>query len=77
MRARLWTPLALLPLLLAVAACDRHKAPSDQLAQSASELVGAKKPEPRPLAEGPYAPRDTCGDLPGAADFRAKIADAV
>lgn len=77
MKAGLWTSVALLPLLLTVTACDRHKAPSDKLAQSASELVGVKKPEPPPLAQGPYAPRDTCGDLPGASDFREKIAEAV
>jgi hypothetical protein len=69
--------MALMPLLLAAAACDRHKAPSDKLAQSASELVGAKEPEPKPLAEGPYAPRDTCNDLPGAEAFREKLAEAV
>jgi hypothetical protein len=69
--------MAVLPLLLAATACDRHKAPSDKLAQSASELVGAKEPEPAPLAEGPYAPRDTCGDLEGAEAFREKLAEAV
>lgn len=77
MTVRLWTSIALAPLLLATAACDRHKAPSDKLAQSASELVGAKTPEPEPLAAGPYAPRDTCRDLPGADDFREKLAEAV
>jgi len=77
MRMRAWTSTALLPLLLAAAACDRHKAPSDKLAQSASELVGAKTPEPTPLAQGPYAPRDACNDLPGADDFREKLAEAV
>lgn len=77
MTGRLWTSIALAPLLLAATACDRHKAPSDKLAQSASELVGAKTPEPLPLAEGPYAPRDTCRDLPGADDFREKLAEAV
>ena len=77
MKVRLWTSIALAPLLLAAAACDRHKAPSDKLAQSASELVGAKSPEPAPLAEGPYAPRDTCHDLPGAEAFREKLAEAV
>jgi len=77
MTLRLWTSIALAPLLLAATACDRHKAPSDKLAQSASELVGAKKPEPLPLAEGPYAPRDTCRELPGAEDFRETLAEAV
>jgi hypothetical protein len=77
MTGRLWTSIALAPLLLSAAACDRHKAPSDKLAQSASELVGAKEPEPAPLAQGPYAPRDTCHDLPGAEEFREKLAEAV
>jgi hypothetical protein len=77
MTVRRWAPIAILPLVLLAAGCDRHKAPSDKLAQSASELVGAKTPEPKPLAEGPYAPRDTCNDLPGAEDFREKLAEAV
>jgi hypothetical protein len=77
MSGRLWTSIALAPLLLAATACDRHEAPSDKLAQSASELVGAKTPEPEPLAEGPYAPRDTCRTLAGADEFREKLAEAV
>lgn len=77
MTARVWTSMALLPLLFATAACDRHKAPSDKLAQSASELVGVQKPPPTPFSQGPYAPRDACGDLPGADDFREKLAEAV
>ncbi len=77
MTVRLWCSMAVLPLVLMATACNRHKAPSDRLAQTASELVGAKKPEPVPLSSGPYAPRDTCGDLPGAADFRQKLAEAV
>lgn len=77
MTRRLLTSIALVPLLLAASACDRHKPPSDKLAQSASELVGAKEPEPLPLAEGPYAPRDTCGDLTGAEAFREKLAEAI
>jgi hypothetical protein len=77
MTGRRWAPIAILPLALLATACDRHKAPSDKLAESASELVGAKTPEPKPLAEGPYAPRDTCGDLPGAEEFREKLAEAV
>jgi hypothetical protein len=77
MTVRVWTSMALLPLLMAATACDRHKAPSDKLAQSASELVGAKEPEPAPLARGPSAPRDAFNDLPGADDFREKLAEAV
>jgi hypothetical protein len=75
MTVRLGTSLALALLLLA--GCNRHNAPSDKLAQSASELVGAQKPPPPPLEHGPYAPRDACGDLPGAEDFRAQLAAAV
>jgi hypothetical protein len=77
MTVRRWAPIAIVPLVLLATGCDRHTAPSDKLADSASELVGAKKPAPKPLAEGPYAPRDTCGDLPGAAAFRQNVADAV
>ena len=75
MTVRLGTSLTLALLLLA--GCNRHHAPSDKLADSASELVGAKKPAPAPLAKGPYAPRDTCHDLAGAGEFRAQLAAAV
>jgi hypothetical protein len=76
MRGRQWAPIACLALL-ALAACDRHDAPSDKLAESAKQIVGTKTPTPAPLAQGPFAPRDTCGDLPGAADFREQLAEAV
>jgi hypothetical protein len=76
MTVRLGPSIALVSLLL-LAACNRHNAPSDKLAQSATELVGAQKPPPPPLDEGPYAPRDTCGDLKGAEGFRDKLAEAV
>jgi hypothetical protein len=66
-----------MPLLLGLAACNRHNAPSDQLAQSAKQFVGAATPTPAPLAEGPYAPRDTCHGVKGADDFRRQLADAV
>ena len=69
--------IAAAALLLLLPSCDRQEAPSEELAQSAEKLVGTKKPEPAPLAEGPYAPRDTCGDLQGAADFRQRLAQAV
>ena len=68
---------AVLPLILVLTACDRHEAPSEQLAKSAEQLVGAKEPEPAPLADGPFAPRDTCGDLEGADAFRQSLAEAV
>lgn len=77
MKVRHGVTIAVLPLALALSACNRHDAPSDQLAESAKQIVGAQTPTPTPLAEGPYAPRDTCGDLQGAADFREKLAEAV
>jgi len=69
--------IAALPLVLLLTACEREEAPADEVAKSAEKLVGAKTPEPATLAEGPYAPRDTCGDLRGAAEFRQALAAAV
>lgn len=69
--------IAALPLLLLLPSCDRQEAPADELVKSAEKLVGAKKREPEPLAQGPYAPRDTCGDLQGADEFRQNLAEAV
>jgi len=66
--------LALLPLL---AGCQREAPPAEEIAKSAEKLVGAEKPEPPQLAEGPYAPRDTCGDLKDAAEFRQTLAAAI
>jgi hypothetical protein len=77
MKAGIWAPIAIAPLLLGLAACNRHNAPSDQIAQSAKQLVGAATPTPAPLAAGPYAPRDTCHGVKGADEFRRRLADAV
>jgi hypothetical protein len=69
--------IAALPLVLMLTACEREEAPADEVAESAEKLVGAKTPEPPKLARGPYAPRDTCGDLEGAPEFRQALAAAV
>ena len=69
--------IAALPLVLLLSACEREEAPADEVAESAERFVGAEKPEPATLAEGPYAPRDTCGDLEGATAFRRSLAEAV
>ena len=69
--------LAALPLVLLLAACEREEAPADEIVKSAEKLVGAETPEPATLEEGPYAPRDACGDLKGAAEFRQALAAAV
>lgn len=69
--------LAALPLLIVLTSCDRHDAPADDLVQSAEKLVGTEDQQPAPLADGPLAPRDTCGDLEGADAFRQDLAEAV
>lgn len=69
--------IAALPLALLLTACEREEAPADDVAKSAEKLVGAQTPEPPKLAQGPYAPRDACGDLKGAAEFRQALAAAV
>lgn len=69
--------IAALPLVLLLTACEREEAPADEVAKSAEKLVGAEKPEPPKLAQGPYAPRDTCGELAGAGEFRQALAAAV
>ena len=69
--------IAALPLVLLLTACEREEAPADEVVKSAEKLVGAQKTEAPTLAEGPYAPRDTCGDLKGAAEFRQALAAAV
>jgi hypothetical protein len=66
--------LALFPLL---AACQREAPPAQEIAKSAEKLVGTRKAEPPQLAEGPYAPRDTCGDLKDADTFRQTLAAAI
>ena len=68
---------AALPLLALLAACDRNTAPADEVVQTAAEVVGAEKPEPPKLAEGPFAPRDDCRDLDGADVFLGDLARAV
>ena len=69
--------LAAMALVSLLAACQREAPPAEEIAKSAEKLVGAQKPEPAQLAEGPYAPRDTCSDLKDAADFRQNLAAAI
>ena len=70
---------ACIALVLALGACERESAPSDTIKDAADSIVGevdGAKPTPR-LAEGAYAPRDECRDVPGAEDFRRSLAKAV
>ncbi len=81
MTARVWAQVTIVPLVLApmltLAACNRHNPPSDQLAESARQIVGVATPTPAPFAKGPYAPRDTCHAVAGADQFRRKLYNAV
>ena len=63
-------------LALACAACSQEKAPADEVAKVAEEIV-APTPEPSPLAKGEWAPQNTCGEREGAALFRRQLAAAI
>lgn len=66
-----------LSLSLAIAACG-GKAPSERLEESIDEAVEGVAGTATPaLAEGPYAPRDECTEIEGAAAFRQQLAEAV
>ena len=70
---------ACIALVLILGACERESAPSDTIRDAADSIVGevdSATPTPR-LAEGAYAPRDECKDVPGAEDFRRSLAKAV
>ena len=70
-------PLAGAALLLA--ACSQEDAPSEEVAAAAEEIVEtAQGAEPTPEAPtGRFAPREECGELEGANQFRQQIARAV
>lgn len=68
-------------LVLALAGCSQQNAPSDKIKQAASDIVkkvdpSATNPPPK-LAEGSFAPRDDCTDVPGAEDFLKQLRAAV
>lgn len=65
-------------LMLALAACSQENAPSEAISKAAKKVAEkVEGAEPPKLAEGPYAPRDECGDVAGATAFRAQLTDAV
>jgi hypothetical protein len=65
-------------LALALAACSQENAPSESISEAADTVVEeVEGTAPAKLAKGEFAPRDECGDLPGAAAFRAQLAAAV
>jgi hypothetical protein len=61
-------------LLLTCAACSQDDAPAEEISEAAEEIVA---PEPAPLAKGEWAPRDDCGAVEGATQFRERLAAAV
>ena len=65
-----------LALLLSCAACSQDDAPADEVVAAAEEIVDPAAVA-TPLAEGPWAPRDTCAEVEGADQFRERLAAAV
>lgn len=64
---------------LALAACSQEHAPSEKLAEEATDIVkAAAGEEEAPAASpGPWAPRDECGELADAAPFLAMLRGAI
>lgn len=73
--------LTALALVLALVACkqDHQPPPSQKIAKAADKLIAKASGEPAAimLGQGPYAPRDECADMPGAAEFRQQLSAAV
>ena len=68
-----------LPLLGMLSACDRSDPPSERLERAAEELVSDVENEALPTQrpDGPWAPRNDCGELPGASAFLASLKSAI
>lgn len=69
--------IALLPWLLLLPACSQTDAPSEEMEQAAQQVVAAVEGEVAPPAAGPFAPRNECAELPGAAQFLRDLNAAV
>ena len=67
-------PLAI-ALLLSCAACNQDQAPAEDVAEAAEQLVAPTSPSP--LANGKWAPQDTCAEVEGADVFRTRLAAAI
>lgn len=65
----------LLPLL--ACACNPANAPAEQVAEKVVEIVDPPPAAAAPVAKGRYAPRNECGEIAGASDFRQEIIEAV
>lgn len=69
-----------LPLLALATACSQSDAPSEQMEAAAENLVDTVLETPAPVASatlGRYAPRNDCGDLPGAKPFLSMLNAAI
>lgn len=65
-------------MVLGLAACDRAAPPVDKLENAAEEVAEqADDAAPRAINQGAYAPRDECGSIAGAGEFRKRLANAV
>lgn len=72
------TRTAALALLAVLAACSQENAPSESISAAADDVVEkVEGTAPAKLAQGPYAPREDCGQLPGAEEFRAALVTAI
>ena len=63
-------------LLLTCAACNKEDAPAEDVARAAEHLV-APTASQSALAQGKWAPQDTCDKLEGADEFRRSLATAI
>jgi hypothetical protein len=63
-------------MALVVAACSQEAGPAEKVAEAAEKIV-APAAEPKPLAEGKFAPQDTCGTVEGADLFRRQLAATI
>ncbi len=63
---------------LALTACSQEHAPSDAIKEAADSVVHkVDGSTPVKLAQGKYAPQDECKTIPGAEDFRTRLAAAI
>lgn len=62
--------------LLACAACSQQDAPADEIVETAEKIVDPSA-STSPIANGRYAPQDTCAKVEGADEFRRQLAAAV
>ncbi|ANU07473.1 hypothetical protein [Paraurantiacibacter namhicola] len=61
-----------------LAGCERAEtAPAEEIGKVAEGVLGEGEGEASPMADGPYAPRDTCDQVEGSREFRGRLEKAV